>query len=144
MNIIVPIVSFSVLLPNGLSIACEDLHSAKLLCVYLNEQNNSAANEPIISYTVTLPNGLCMPCKDLHSAEVLCVYLNELEEDTEPKKDNNDEHYNLLVGRLVGQMPSGSTITRNNIGGWKYRDKNGLEYGPYVNVLKALDILRKP
>ena len=102
--------------------------------------------KPTASFSVRLPNGFSIFCEDLHSAEMLCAYLNGLEEAAEPKKDadNSEEHYNHFVGSLVNQMPPGSSLTHNTSGGWKYRDANGSEYGPYVNVHDALNVLSKP
>ena len=96
--------------------------------------------EPVASFLVRLPNGFNVSCKDLHSAEMLCAYLNGLEDVAETKNDadNSEEHYNHFVGSLVEQMPPGSSLTHNTSGGWKYRDANGSEYGPYVNVHNAL------
>ena len=99
--------------------------------------------KPIITYLVTLPNGYSVSCKDITSAETLCAYFNGLNAPTEPKKDGPDTDYDRVVGSLVTQMPGGSTLTHNNSGGWRYRDADGAEYGPYVDVHNALDILSK-
>lgn len=146
MNIIMPIVSYSVLLPDDCSVWCSNLFSAETLCTFLDMQDNRVTNNPIVSYTVTLPNGRYMPCKDMHSAEMLCDYINGLNAPAEPEKDadNSDKDYNQRVGSLVGRMPPGSTLTHNTSGSWKYRGTDGSEYGPHVNVRLALGILRKP
>ena len=100
--------------------------------------------EPVASFLVRLPNGFNVSCKDLHSAEMLCAYLNGLDAPTGSEEYNPDTDYDRFVGKLVRQMPMGSSLTHNTSGGWKYRDANGSEYGPYVNVHDALNVLSKP
>ena len=96
-NNIMPIASFSVLLPDGFFVSCNDLLSAETLCTYLDMQDDHLITyTPVVFYTVTLPDSRHIPFQDLHSAEMLCDYLNELNAPTEPKKDDFDKDYDQL------------------------------------------------
>ena len=101
---------------------------------------------PVVSYSVTLPNGVFVSCTDISWLERFCAFLNGLEEAAEPKKnaDDPDKDYDRLVGSLVVRMCPGSSLVHNEDGDWKYRDKDGSEYGPYVNAHAALDVFSKP
>ena len=45
MKIIEPVASFLVRLPNGFNVSCKDLHSAEMLCAYLNGLEEAAEPE---------------------------------------------------------------------------------------------------